>query len=268
MFCRHQIPSFGVMFLFLAGALASSCTPAAEMVDPVIETSAGPPDTPPSPPPTGVGVDRASPSSLLPAPSFPWPPPSASAIEVISRPLLETQAGQTRLRDVADRITGALQRNGYNEHKFYQFPGGFALVTRMEQMEADGTSKANSERWILDNSSTLEQFSVTAYLRALFTASPGYYRVFVFIVTTNPIMQSTNGPRPDDAMNWLVGGLNTLPETIGELDFADNYAGTALIYEFVRETEDAEAYARIPGEFQGSTHLEKAGILAALGESQ
>jgi hypothetical protein len=191
---------------------------------------------------------------------FPWPPPQASATEVISRNLLEEEGGLTRLQDVDRRITYALEQNGYYETKYYAIPEGFALVTRIEQIESDGTSKQGLQRWELTPQS-ISEFSLKDYLAALFLARPGYYRVIAFIVTPYPFQQSSEKPTPDDTDIWFTGGLDRLPQSIGDLDFSSkDYACTALIYEFERATEDDEPKVRIPGRISGREHLIKAHI--------
>lgn len=197
-------------------------------------------------------------------PRFPWPPPRASASEVIPRTLLEAEDGPTLLRDVDRRINEALERNGYYESSYYAVPEGFALVTKIEQIEADGTPKEGAERWSLDRE-PLREFSLSAYLAALFRATPGHYRLIVFAVTPCPFAQSDKEVTPEEADAWLSGGMLQLPPPIGELDFSSAaYTCTALVYEFERETEDEEARIQCPGRILGRTHLLKAGIWEAL----
>jgi hypothetical protein len=179
---------------------------------------------------------------------------------MIPRRLLEAGRGPTRLRDVDGRITDALEQNGYYESSYYAVPAGFALVTKMEQINSDGTPKQGLQRWIIAPP-TLVKFSLTAYLAALFRATPGYYRVIVFIVTPYAFAQSIVEVTPEEANEWLSGGLNRLPASIGSLDFLrEDYACTALIYEFERASEAEEPRIRRPGLIPGHTHLVKAGI--------
>jgi len=199
-------------------------------------------------------------------PVFPWPPPQASATEVIPRKLLEVERGPTWLRDVDRRISEALEENGYYENSYYGVPAGFAVVTKMEQMEADGTAKQGPQRWIL-KALPLAPFSLRAYLAALFHATPGHYRVIVFVVTPYAFTQSAAEVTPEEAREWLRGGLDRLPPSIGNLDFSrEGYACTALIYEFERPTEAEEPRIRLPGVIPGRTHLVKAGIWKVLEE--
>ncbi len=238
--------SLPFLLLLLGAFFLSSCaTQSARLPPPP------PPPPPPAPPPASIELE---------APFFPWPPPRASATARIPRNLLEAERGPTRLRDVDRRITEVLEQNGYYESSYYAVPAGFALVTKMEQIESDGTPKQGLQRWIM-TPQTLVNFSLTAYLTALFRAAPGYYRVIVFIVTPHAFAQSEVEVRPEEANEWLSGGLNRLPASIGNLDFSrEDYACAALIYEFERASEAEEPRIRRPGLIPGRTHLVKAGI--------
>jgi hypothetical protein len=199
-----------------------------------------------------------------PLPLFPWPPPQASATEVIPSPLVEVESGRTRLRDVDRRITAALEQNGYYESSYYAVTKGFALVTKMEQIESDGTPKEGPQRWVLVPQRP-EKFTLARYITALFGATPGHYRTIVFIVTPGAFTQSSAVVTREEANAWLGGGLNRLPASIGNLEFSrEDYACTALIYEFERPTETEEATLRLPGLIPGRIHLVKAGIWGGL----
>ncbi|MGH8533132.1 MAG: hypothetical protein ACREV1_10525 [Gammaproteobacteria bacterium] len=197
-------------------------------------------------------------------PKFPWPPPRASTKEVIPSELLESKSGATSLRDVERRISEVLRENGYFERSYYAVPDGFALVTKIEQINDDGTPKEGPQRWSL-GVPRLYKFTLEAYLSALFLAPPGYYRVIVFIVTAHPIVQSEAKVTPKETGDWLRAGADRLPESIGALDFSrEGYACTALVYEFRRRTESDEPAILDPGNIPGRIHLVKAGLWEAL----
>lgn len=195
--------------------------------------------------------------------SFPWPPPLASATELIPRKLLQEKSKLMQLIDVDYKLTEAIKQNGYYESSYYVVPQGFTLVTRMEQIGSDGAPKQGPQRWAL-TPQLLTEFSLAAYLRALLFASPGYYRVIVFIVTPVPLTQSSSGPSPAEVIEWLSSGYNRLPDYIGKLKFSRAYTCTALIYEFERASESDEPRFRQPGRIPGHDHLVKAGIWASL----
>lgn len=196
-------------------------------------------------------------SRAEPFPEFPWPPPQASGIEVLPRDLLNV-AAVTSLGDVNRRITAALDRNGYYESSYLAVPDGFALVTRLEQIESDGTPKMEPERWSIE--AATGSFTLAEYLRRLFLGTPGYYRVIVFVVTPHPFSQSAARLTPEQANSWLVGGFNRLPDEVASLSYTDAFASTALIYEFARPTANDEPSLTYPGALTGRVHLERSGI--------
>jgi len=190
---------------------------------------------------------------------FPWPPPRASAFDVIPSSLLVGDRAHSTLNDVADRLAVALYKNGYDEHGYYPIEDGFAIATHIEQMNENGTSK-ESGRWSVNPE--IKIFSLRDYLQALFTAPHGHYRVIVFAVTTHPVRTSEEEVTRQQVTGWLSGGYRSLPNEIGRREFSVNYKCTALIYEFKGNGKQS-AFVD-PSELQGRTHLIKSGLLAAL----
>ena len=196
-------------------------------------------------------------------PSFPWPPPEASAKTVVSSSFFVDSDTRTLLRDVASRLEKALPYAGYVEFSYYQIPGGFALVTRIEQFDDNGSSKAPPDRWVLDMPPA-KIFSLGDYLKALFHAEKGYYRVISFLITSVPFSQAQRKIKREDAMAWLSRGANMLPEEIGAQEYSTSHYCTALIYEFQQETRDHKAEFKSPGRLTGDVHLQKSLLSEAL----
>jgi hypothetical protein len=194
---------------------------------------------------------------------FPWPPPEASAFTVISPGLLIKSAEKgIRLSHIERRLKAALDSCGYSQVSYFAVPDGFAMVTRLEQINPDGTPKDGSARWTAETTAT-EGFSLRNYFRALFSANTGFFRIIVFIATLHPFSQDTVKVTKAEAVEWLHEGYNTLPPGIGEMEYTKEYACTALIYEFEHLDTQKEAELRLPG-LEAKTHLEKSGILFAL----
>jgi hypothetical protein len=76
-----------------------------------------------------------------------------------------------------------------------------------------GRPKTGDQRWAV-TVGPLQEFSLSAYLKAWFTANPGYYRVLAFIVSATPFSQSETTVSRDEAMRWLARGLNVLPPAV------------------------------------------------------
>jgi len=215
--------------------------------------------------PGGGGTLEQVEDSQEAMPKFPWPPPKASASNAVSRQLLLGSREHPVLGDAAGALDLAFRKAGYGERSFYSVPGGFAMASRIEQMNQDGTSlKDPADRWSL-KVPPLREFRFSAYMTALFRARPGYYRVIVFVVTSHLFSQSGAEITSDDAKRWSSSGLNGLPDDIASREYTSAYRCTALIYEFKRmETQRAEFVD--PSEITGQIHLEKAGLLAALSQ--
>ena len=192
-------------------------------------------------------------------PHFPWPPPKASAIEVLPREYLPRR---TTLGGVDVKITAALDSTGYVDTSYHAVRSGFALATRLEQVKSDGTPKAEPNRW--SPKVATERFNLVEYLKALFLGKPGYYRVIVFVVSPHAFPQSEKQVTPEQASYWLNSGLNFLPSEMKSLDYTDSYRTTALIYEFAKPTKNDEPSLVSPGTLTGRTHLERSGIWKAL----
>jgi len=163
------------------------------------------------------------------------------------------------LKYVDQLIGQALDQNGYYEKKYYAVPEGFALVTRMEHIESDGTPMKGTKRWAL-GLQPLSRFSLAEYLRALLGSDPGHYRLIAFIITPCAFEQSEAKVSPEEAQEWFKGGMNVLPTPIGEMDFSKECVCTALIYEFERVSETQPATVCLNGHIPGRIHLIKAGI--------
>lgn len=231
---------------------------------PPVETPAERP-SPPPPPPTDTPAEQPSPPPRVAAiPSFPWPPPAASATEVLPSALLRANHSLETLGDVDAVLSAALGQHGYVEKSYFAVPEGFALATRLERIQANGRSMTVPARWAVGSSGIGANFSLGAYLRALFTADPGYYRVIVFIVTAGPFSQSENSVTAADAEQWLRSGLNVLPEPIAGGPYRSEVVATALIYEFRRDNSGSSDVL-LPSPLTARAHLVESGLWTALG---
>jgi hypothetical protein len=228
-----------------------------DMPTEAVEAPSPPPKYPSyKPPPT-----HAKPPADLEIPSFPWPPPKASAFFVFQRELLSAAGMPKTLGDVSATLERALNAAGYSEKSYYRVPEGFALACRLEQILPDGTPA--SDRWSIKSGST-RAFSLVSYLKALFTANPGHYRIVVFIITSLSFSQSDKKVTAEEVSEWLRSGTQSLPKSIRSLPFTDDHTCTSLIYEFERASPDHSPVLENPSAIDGQTHIDKAGILKGL----
>ncbi len=187
-------------------------------------------------------------------PDFPWPPPKASALEVIPDAFLRRPGiGIPLFRDVDALLRSALDNCGYSESSYYAIPGGFAIATRIEQMNKNGTPKPGENRWSLKNAPINPFSDFSAYVSALFKGNPRYYRVIVFVITPIGFSQGATEPGKAEVEGWFTGGFNILPADVGRRAYTDDCRCTALIYEFKKKQVS-------PGSLTGRTHLMRSGI--------
>jgi hypothetical protein len=167
------------------------------------------------------------------------------------------------LNDIDFKLTTALDSAGYLQRSYYAVPDGFALVTRLEQINSDGTPKNGDQRWLTENE-PLQSFSLTEYLTRLFTAKPGFYRVIAFIITLHEFAQSDATVSVQQAEYWLASGMNKLPLPIGNMVYTRQYACTALIFEFQQAAAGQKAKLDVPSRLAAQVHLARANIWPAL----
>ena len=213
--------------------------------------------TPPVAFPPGVSppVASAPPPSM---PAFPWPPPVASAETAVPDNWLPARGAGT-LADVAAALERALGAARFPKWSYSSVPDGFALVSRIEQIRADGTPSPEPARWSADMPS-VASMTLLEFIRALVNAQPGYYRVIVFIVTSRPWPRTGATPTGAEADQWLARGFNRLPESVGLLPYGPAYRTTALVYEFRKVSNGAVATLLEPSPTSAHEHMAKAGI--------
>ena len=213
--------------------------------------------------PTGAPPET---SAAFRLPEFPFPPPDPSARLRIPNKTLTGKASAPTFALVAARMEAALGSNGYTELSYFAVPGGFALLTQIERINPDATA-AVEQRWnVVVAPVSLRSFTLEAYLRALLQKDSGFFRVIVFIFSSEPFSSSGKKVPVKEAMKWIDQGSNTLPRDVASRPYGEDMVCTALVYEFEIPTHGADALLRKPSSHDGAAHLRASGILRALGE--
>jgi len=195
---------------------------------------------------------------------FPWPPPEASSRIVLSTThWTSVVAGLLTLGDVDTVLTQALNAEGYAGASYWGVRNGFALVTPLEQTDARGVALDGASRWSR-NIAEMKSFSPTEYIRALLTAPPGYFRVIVFIVTSDSF--TTTGTRGlfSTIELWATGGHTFLPDGIRSQPFTNQHKLTALVYEFQKKKSSDNPSTAVPGRYTAQVHLERSKLMSYL----
>ena len=176
-----------------------------------------------------------------------------------------------RLKDVANELDSLLVRAGYSERAYFRLNTdgqtiGFALVTRMERINTDGSPFPPRERFLAAGAP--DQFSVLAFLKSLFVAPVGYYRVLVFTVSKAPVKVDGTPVSEAGARQWLATGGTRLLGCVAGMPFTNEYGLDALVYEFRHAPEAARANPQqsvsqlTPSQLDPAIHLREAGILS------
>lgn len=198
-------------------------------------------------------------------PQFPWPPPQSSTSTEINLVIKkEVSEGAPKLSDVDEKITAALLQSGYDERSYWEVPNGFVISTRLERIERNGTPDYD-RRW--ENSLSpisFDNFSLSEYINALFGAPEGYYRVFVFIVTTDIIVPSGTPISQAEAETFGSNGASGLPTEIVSLPYTSNYNCLVYVYEFVQSGIGQIPQQKLNSETTASEHLYRTGLLPYL----
>ncbi|MEM7683363.1 MAG: hypothetical protein AAF293_00960 [Pseudomonadota bacterium] len=188
-------------------------------------------------------------------PQFPWPPPQASTVVRLPLSRFESFLEERTHGEVADLLERVLDDGEYFDRSYWLAPGGFALVTRLERITEEGTSVEPRKRWPTGN--LRERFDLSSYLKALFYTDPGYFRVIVFLFSTEFERTTDEEPTPAEAFYWLRRGMVMLPPEVAEQKITRRHELTALIYEFER-VPGSNAVVLAPGRLSGRTHLAQA----------
>lgn len=203
-----------------------------------------------------------------PISEFHLPAPPASAKYDLPNHLLKDGMNENIvLSSVANRIERAIISIEYPKYSYFPVSCGFALVTHIEKIDDNGAPI--SPRWE-DRLRPLNwsNFSLNNYIKALFYAAPGRYRIIVFVITNKPFSQLGTRVSREEALSWLNAGVNRLPNEIGNMPYTPEHKCTALIYEFKQPGVGEKAVLLDVSKVSGKAHLVKAQILSELSKAQ
>jgi hypothetical protein len=195
-------------------------------------------------------------AEALPIPSFPWPPPQCAQRQTLLDNL--TVAGKN-LDEIDAKLRKALDARGYIQRSYFQTPGGFAIVTQLEQFNTDGTSKTGANRWT--DYPVQDDFNgVWDYLKSLVMPRPGNFRIFVFLATDAAYNLAPRKVPKEEAVGWLSIGLNRLPPQIGKMPTTGQHYLDALVYEFEAPQSTKKCSQKCPCIKTGREHVIQSGL--------
>jgi hypothetical protein len=159
------------------------------------------------------------------------------------------------LGDVDNRLRSAFLRGGYEKIGYYHIPGGFVVVTQLEQFDpTTGAPLAGANRW--STSVAPPRIFTLEYFRALIRGNSGHFRVIAFAVTNTLFNQTGKVVTSAQAARLAAGGSNALPPDIKEQPYAEDYRCTALVYEFLQPNSGQAKFVS-SSSLLASQHLQK-----------
>lgn len=195
---------------------------------------------------------------------FPWPPPEASSKIVLSKNLIRGWEEDVQtLGEVDNLLVQALENNHYSGSSYFAVDEGFALVTQLEQTDAEGIPLEEKARWST-KIQEMKSFTLKEYVKALLTSPAGHYRVLCFIATSKPFSNSGDRANFKTIERWSRTGANKLPAEIRNMAYTENHDVTVLVYEFTKKKDDEIPDTSVPGRHNAIAHLESSKILASL----
>lgn len=190
-------------------------------------------------------------------PAFPWPVPQPSDLVTLLNIRSNAGIGST-LGSVQTVIQETLDQAGYSRLAYFEVPGGFAMVARLERTDENGRPLSGDARW--QQTVQMTEFSLAAYFRILFSSEPGHFRVVSFVVTDQAVVPSGAAPDSATATGWLGDGAISLGCTISERPFTARHNVVALVYEFEKAGDNEDAVYHDPGLVRARDHLARTSL--------
>ena len=194
-------------------------------------------------------------------PRFPDVPPKPTTFVRVAPKLIGMDQPQSTLWMAAQRLSDQLENLGY-EHAFYTYKDGFAVAANLEQFGPDGAPIAPPDRWRVK----IPRGGPLDFIKNLFVAPVGRYRVIVFVVSERPLSFGKNGESEEVAGTgpaWLPEGAigpdcewEAIPTTTRTQCYA-------LVYEYLKVQGAGPKAVFQTGEnktFTAAEHLKKAGF--------
>lgn len=213
-------------------------TPPGEAIAGSVGSSVAMAAPPPAQPPAARQVQQ---SVGLPA-MKPWAPPRPSDRGTVDRARLASALGDRprTLGGVGDYLRSELATAGYSDAVYLGVPGGFAIMTRIEQIDDLGAPLPGADRYSEAIAWEAAPFwNLWELYLALIKAPEGYFRTLTLIVTDQPF--SPSGQAADSATfeNWWAEAVSALPVDVRATPFTDNHEVSVLVYRFTKSEHDA-----------------------------
>jgi len=209
------------------------------------------------------------------APKFnllPWPAPVATTSVPYHRINDARRGGFKNLGELDNWLEDTLKSAGYYEYKYWNVPGGFALVTRLEPID-DDARPVGKERFIeseggqRDGSLSSYGWSLVDYLVALTSKPVNRARVFLFAVTNDDQAESNSTKMTTEyAKDWLEGGTHSLAglkDVDPSMALTEKHVFMVLVYEFLNKKDRGPEVVETTKGLTINKHLRASGLKIA-----
>jgi hypothetical protein len=176
----------------------------------------------------GGGGSACSNASQTPTYFLPWPPPRATSKYSFPQRALSDFG---TLGAFNDALQTRLRAAGFYDFSYFLAPGGFALATPIERIDSEGYPAADSSRWKGGNT-PVGPTRFSDWVRKVLYDEEGYFRVFVFIVTTDSRKNADKSATFEEASNWAANGCRGLPAKMRTTKIGSDQMFYALAYVF------------------------------------
>lgn len=168
------------------------------------------------------------------------------------------------MKDIDDLLKTTLREKGYIQNKYLSVSNGFALITQMEQIDENGKSVPQENRWVKTVWQPKNENLIKRFFRLLLNAQPGYYRTFLFVVTKEEFSSGDN-PQLGEVQAIFDSGVQRIPTEIKSQPFTDEHYITVYVYEFKKLESSDQVLFNINSKLNGQ-HISTSEILKKLKE--
>ncbi len=175
----------------------------------------------------------------------------------LNRMFVQSRHFVDELEPILDHILAA---QGYHKNRYFPIKNGFGLMTSIEQIYNDGTSKPVPERW---NHNVKFSNNGNGFWGSFSKSRNGRFRMFVFIITDEMYQESEQELGFEEAKEWLMNGLNGLPASSYEKPITSRHYCDVLVYEFEKSDSCPEG-CNNPSGYTAKDHLIKAKLWQSL----
>ena len=154
---------------------------------------------------------------------YPWPPEDPSWQIRIDQEFKSPLNHEMSLMEVENTLSVALREASltYSDTGLYSAPNGFVIVTRIEAIDSEGVPLEGQDRFRLPNED--RDLDLIEYIRSLFIAPEGYYRVIAFIISDRFFSTNPDALAPVVAISRLRRGATQLPPIYRNMKYTESH---------------------------------------------